>query len=378
MKNRITIIANADSFWTQRYIKNVSMPLGHKVSLITASNKNYKDFYSSNGIEVVLTHNEEGILGKRIEAILIGIRTIIATLKTKPDLVVIHYAYLYVLKILPFIQKKIGTVITYWGSDILRASKSDLLQVKKAVKNAEKIVTVTSDLETRLAEVYGEDIKKKTKVIDMGISAFDSIDLKRQNVMECKKKIVGDSNSNKTIITVGYNAGRAQQHDKILKSLVEGLPAHAKNEICFLLPMTYQKDDTIYLHEINKIANEIDVETIILSEFMNDDEIAEVCLATDVFINAQITDAMSSSMIEQIYAGSIVVNGSWLKYSFLEENDIHCVQFDSFEDLPEVIGNIIKNKEKSSQADNYSVLRKKISWEASRSKWETIYNELLR
>ena len=35
----------------------------------------------------------------------------------------------------------------------------------------------------------------------------------------------------------------------------------------------------------------------VLSKFMNDKEIATLCVATDVFINAQITDALSNSML---------------------------------------------------------------------------------
>ncbi len=379
MEHRVTIVANADSFWTQRYIKNVSLPLGHRISLVSASNEKYKEFYAENNISVLTTENKSNKLGHKINALMTRINTVNAIKNTDPELVVVHYAYNYILQVLPLIQRKTKTIITYWGSDLLRSSTETLLKVKKAVKKADCLVAVTEDVRAKVYEVYGSEAGNKTKIIDMGVSAFSSIDKKRNKAQESKQVIAGQ-NAGKTIITIGYNAGRAQQHDKILRQL-STLTENEKNSVYLVLPMTYQREDKKYLDQVDDLLLNIGIDYIILRDFMNDDEIADLCLATDIFINAQITDALSSSMLEHIYAGSVVINGKWLKYSFLEENQIHCYTFENLEDLKLVLRQAMNDVSQGKHdliENNCRMLNEKLSWETSRKKWEQVYQLFIK
>ena len=374
MKN-ITIIANADSFWTQRFIENVSLPLEHAVTLITAPNTKYSDYYCNNGITVVETKSKFTYFGHKINALLTSINTLRAINKSKPDLLHVHYAYMYILKVLKYAFQVPNTIITYWGSDLLRTSTPELQSVKEVVSNASCIVVMTKELKEKLLQVYGDSVRNKVSIIDMGISAFKNIDQRRNNPIECRQRVIGDEFKDKIVITIGYNAGKAQQHDKVLESL-NGLPAYIKKKIMIVLPLTYQRDDTQYLNSLQNLLNNMQVNSVCISDFMNNDQIADLCISTDIFINAQTTDALSSSMIEQFYANSTVLNGEWLNYSYLKELGVKYYTFHDFDSLAEIVCKLVKeNSFKSDCSCNLNIIKKSFSWEVSRKKWEDVYSK---
>ena len=377
MREKVAIVANADSFWTQRFIENVSLELAQKIVLISASNKNYKEYYNNAGIKVITTKtNGHHPAFHKLEAIITSINTLRAIKKENPDIVHVHYAYPYILKILPYLSNDIKTIITYWGSDLLRVDDKKLMSFKKAVMKADKLVTMTSDLKTELIRIYGDSVSKKISVIDMGISAFDSIDEKREDIPGAKKRFVGEDNCKKSVVTIGYNAGKGQQHLKVLSALSK-MPQPQKDNLILLLPLTYQREDTDYLDEIMKSVASTQIDAICLANFMDNEQIADLCLCTDIFINAQITDALSSSMLEHIYANSIVINGDWLKYGFLNEMGIDCLTFSRFSDLPDLLRRIIEHElVLKDSRDNAAKLKQHCSWDASRDKWNMLYNSL--
>jgi len=68
-----------------------------------------------------------------------------------------------------------------------------------------------------------------------------------------------------------------------------------------------------------------------------------MALVTDIYIHMRDTDAFSNSLKEQVYAGSKVIIGEWLKYYELEEMKASIIPVDSFDKLPEVLMGTIDN-----------------------------------
>ncbi len=375
MNNIIAIVGNADSFWVQRFIANVSIPLGNTIALISPNNTTYKEYYSNNSVTVITTKpTKKSILGHRIDALRVTFNTINALRRIKPTIIHVHYAYIYVLRALSFLAKSTKRIITFWGSDLLRANEKDLLIIKRSSEKADALVVGAEDLYSKLIELDGA-FDKKISMIRMGISAFDSIDSIRDKREEVRQKLLGKSVQGKTVITIGYNAGRAQQHLKVLECL-QGLSEQLKKRIMIILPLTYQNEDVLYINSIRDRLENCGIAGILLTQFMNDEQIAEVCLSTDVFINAQTTDALSASMLEQLYSGSLVLNASWLHYDFLESNNIYCESFDSFHELKEKVDKAVTSETLS----NYNTiisLKNSFSWNVSKEKWKQIYCSLM-
>lgn len=377
MNSKITILGNADSFWLQRFVDNVSVPLKQNVSIVSATNTKYSDYYSKNGIQVITTKPmKKGLLGSRFDAIRTTLNTVRAIKNQKPDIIHIHYAYPYILRIIPYIGKKRKTIVTFWGSDLLRANKAEIELINKTSREVDAFVVGAEDLYSRLIEINTE-LEHKTSLIRMGLTAFDNIDAKRESADDCRARLIGNQHEGKTIITVGYNAGRAQQHINVIRSLGK-MPDTLKSKIVIVLPLTYQNEDNNYLEEIKQELGKAHITSVLLTEFMNDDQIAELCLATDVFINAQTTDAISASMLEHIYSGSEVLNAGWLSYRFLVENNINVNVFNSFDDIRILITKFVTERintyDKSLAA---LIVKNNFSWSASRAKWQDVYEKFI-
>lgn len=372
---RVAIIANADSFWVQRYISNVAVPLGQKVYLISASNTKYKQYYKENGIKVVTTRPAAGKTG-RLAGIKTSRNTVRAVKAIKPDVIHVHYAYPHILRLIPFFSRKAKVIITFWGSDLLRANAKNLGLIKARAEKADALVVGAEDLYDCL---IAQDIsfKEKTFLIRMGLTAFDAIDKKRQDRAGARVRLLGETAEDRLVVAVGYNAGKAQQHLKVLESLAR-LPDPIKNKMIIILPLTYQNDDVQYLEEIKRVLKDSGIEGKQLTRFMDDEQIADLCLATDMFINAQITDAISGSMLEHIYAETIVINGNWLEYAFLEDNHIDCPTFSDFADLREVVMRTISAQEAPYDLKAATqIVKGNFSWSESRKRWEKVYEGFL-
>jgi len=377
----IAILGNADSFWLQRFVNNVTLPLRQEFTIISAQNEKYRQYYADNNIHVITTRPKvskcTNTIVSKLRAFETSLNTLRAIKSVNPDVVHVHYAYPYILKLLPYIRSNVRTIVTFWGSDLLRAGVSDQDLIRKTADSADALVVGAEDLFDKLHEI-NTSVLDKTSVIRMGITAFDSIDKRRDKAAEAKRTLLGVEFADRTVITVGYNAGRAQQHINSLRSIAT-LPNEMKDSIAVILPLTYQNDDTAYLKELEEYFADTGIRGIMLKEFMNDEEIATLCLATDIFINGQTTDAISASMLEQLYSGSLVINGKWLNYRFLDDNGIEYEQFSDFDSLRDVLYCAIKSVKNGSiiTSKNADILKESFSWEASRKKWKSIYEAMI-
>ena len=112
----------------------------------------------------------------------------------------------------------------------------------------------------------------------------------------------------------------------------------------------------------------------ILDGFIPDEMMSSFRLCADVFINAQLTDACSASMLEYICAGTVVLNAAWLTYSSLDEKSVYYRTFESFESLGALLADTLDNleTEKAKCADNdrrYDA----IPWRQKRAGWLSLY-----
>ena len=144
--------------------------------------------------------------------------------------------------------------------------------------------------------------------------------------------------------------------------------------------MTYglQFEDKNYLQKVKDECNNVQFGTKIITEYMPSDELTEFVVSGQIMLNLRESDAMNAAMLEALFAGCIVVNGSWLPYGKLRRLGIYYEEVDTLNALRNLIPHIIENFEqkKSKTTNNSSLIYKNFSYSYTINDWMKIYNEL--
>lgn len=375
---KIVIIGNADSHWTYELSERVFAPRGDVITILTFNNTKYKFWYDSNGIKVITTR-KEGLFSSKIP----GIRTVISLLrlrscvkKTEMDVGICIYPSWILMLFLGGLKQIQKFIFYFIGSDLLRTNKRLLLMSRRLVSKLRDIVVITKEMHEKLYDIYGSSIKGNVHVLDFGVSHFEDIGELKEEKDECKINICGAEFSNRNVITIGYNAQSSQQVDKVLERL-SLFSEQDKSQMFLLIPMQYGSATKKYMNDVSTMAEKSGIPYKILSEYYDGRKMAEFLKATDIFINAQVTDAISAAVLEHLYSQSLVISGEWLKYSILDDNKVVYFKFPSFSELDAVLKEIMGNKEKYQRQSesNPSILYREWSWKRCADSWDSILHD---
>lgn len=405
----LLLAASADSLWTKKYIEEILLPVGHEITVLSPQNTCFADFYVQSGVRVCTTLPDGvGTLPRNIEErsisckkwlmkvpFLIAKRVLPRFIKTyilayRPrkaveravqnlpsfDALHVHYVtpgleYVYA----PLLKMNTGSLIlTYWGSDLFRNTfePSNL----RLLDNATAIVCVSESLKKYFHSIYGSDYDDRLHVLDFGVSVYDVIEQLEQKEdyrSECRK--ANGIPEEKLCVMVGYNANSGQQHLDILRALGR-LPQAVKDKIHITLQFSYNySDDEGYYKKINELLKRMSCSWNIIDRFLDDGQSAQLRSCVDIFIHAQISDALSASMLEYLYAGAIVLNGSWLRYEELDSRGIDYYRFDDFAQLTSLFEGVVHDFStcKSKASDNRAALHAMNSWAAVKDRWLGLY-----
>ncbi len=403
----ILVIASAESLWTKKYIERVLLPGGHTVTLLSQQFPIVKDFYDAHGIQVIALAPQPRFVGQAggsgatahislSKRIYLAIKkTLPARLKkyirqarmrrvvavaTKgipaPDAIHMHYINPDMEEVYAHTWMNFSgpLILTYWGSDILRLTGKPYNQ--SLLAKASAITFMAEGLQEAFRRVYGVKYDNKLRIIDFGVSVYDAIDgLDRSAAAhEANRQHFGIP-TGKVCIMAGYNANPGQQHLPMIEA-IDRLPNASKLNIHVLLQYSYNYTESPeYYASIAKRLENVGFSWTIIDIFMDDMESARLRDAVDIFIHGQVTDALSASMLEYLYAGALVVNGKWLVYRELESRGIFYMQFDTFEHLTFLLADILAAESRASfdAATNRAALYAMNSWDAVREKWLQIY-----
>lgn len=282
------------------------------------------------------------------------------------DFVHLQYAESWVDKVIKKnVNRKIKLIVTIWGSDFYRASAFSKKKLASIFNIADIITFQTNRISNDFNAVYHTG--NKHRIVTFGLNAFTYIDNYRNSI--------NTKDISKYIITVGYNRHPAQQHIGILEA-IEKLDSNYKQKITLKIPFTYGPVNKNYNKRINSILNKINIKYNFLNDFLSEEEIAIECLKSDIMIQVQITDSFSGSMLEYMYAGKVVVTGSWLRYDDLTKEGVYFETINKIEDLTDKLKYIIDNYEilYSKCYKNKDILNRFSSWENNIQKWRDLYN----
>jgi len=92
-------------------------------------------------------------------------------------------------------------------------------------------------------------------------------------------------------------------------------------------------------------------------------------------IQLQKSDQLSGTMQESLFAGSIVITGSWLPYQVLQDEGVYFKSISEFSELPGKLFEIIQNLNKENQkcSRNRSIIHRFSSWEYTINDWLLAY-----
>lgn len=374
----ILLIADIESIHTYNYIKNVLVGTGYNITLfdikgdLNRVRKEYIQYYVDHGIKL-----HEGI---DIDIIKQGgyfryIYTLSKKLSTLGiyDCVHIKGVYNYLALPIYFNRNKYKKIIlTYWGSDLYRSSKFMLLQTLPLVSVANKISFITDDMRTFFSKFFFfRNHLKKSSTLDYGNMFYEKIyNYKNQNKAIIKQSL--GLNLQKHIVTIGYHGRPQMQQLQAINSLIEGSKINL-NQIQFCFPVFGISNNDYY--RLKTSLESANIDFLIFNDFMDEDTVSRFRVATDIFIHPQTSDALSCAMLEHLYAGSIVINGEWLKYSTLDNSGIYYVRFKNFDHLPIVFDKVISEFDMchASTIENQELIARISSWKILRESWIELY-----
>lgn len=280
-----------------------------------------------------------------------------------------EWAYFY--KLIREKTKRLN--INVGGSDFYRACENER-QFKGYLLDCADVITAETETTVQeFGDYYGEKVKDKLALLPFGIEVLEWIDYYRatdEKVLRKKYHIPSD----KIIVTCGHNAIEEHQHMEIIEAM-ERLPERILAELFFVFPMTYPRGRGHYIQRVGARLQRSGLDYVVLTQFMNFAKMAEYALISDIMIHVQKTDQLSSTMLEEMYAGSIITAGGWLPYQSLHQLGMFFLDIDHISALPEMIEEIVTNMEtyRGKCIKNKKLIREHSSWEALAPKWNALW-----
>ena len=286
-----------------------------------------------------------------------------------------QYSYLRELFLVPK-NKKI--VCSFWGSDLLRTS--DILNfyfVKKALNKATIITCQSEELKEIVLSKFGRNLIDKIEIVIFPIydKVYNLMDLNYNNQENINRfKTNFNYSLNKINVLIGHSGSISNNHLKIINSLES---FKNKDKIHLIINLNYAITATekeTYKKELFNALNKLNYSYVILENFFIDDELAISRMSSDIFIHAPISDALSGTMLELLYASNIVITGSWLPYKTFRKASLNYYEINDFMELAEKLDSIIENfeSEKNVASKNKFSIREHFITNNDIKKWSKI------
>lgn len=273
--------------------------------------------------------------------------------------------------LLPFLRKHFQkTVLSFWGSDILRVSRRVLHMEKRLFDHADVITFISDDMKEKIKEAFGKKYDEKLRKIDFGSEILDCIDALSDEDVRGFKQNNGIPEGKKCLV-IGYNRNKSQQHTAILQSMIDsGLNTE---DVAVIFPWTYGTDDPEYRDQIEQLVKG-KYEYVFLQDKLSTEEVACLRRISDLMVQTQTTDALSSSMLETIYAEKDVITGSWLHYDELNQAGVQLHYVDSLDDVGSTIREVLMNPfSDQTKEHNKEIIREMCGWETRIRDWLDLY-----
>ena len=293
------------------------------------------------------------------------------------DIINIHFVSTFKVRFAKYIIKinpKVRFVTTVWGSDYLRSNPEKLKNNAFIYDKSEVITFNNHEIAKIFDDYFKQKYSKKIKILRFGLAALDSIE-KIKNEIKKEDIIKNFRIEKKYIICIGTNATKEQQHIKVIDEIIH-LPKGVLKNIKFIFHMSYGD-----IENKNIVINRLllsSLDYLIIDNWLSIEKLSEIRIMSDLLIQVQKTDQFSGAMQEAIFAGNIIITGSWLPYSFLIKKGVYFEQMDSIGDINERIISVLNNIDQNEQTikTNAKIIWELSSWNNTIKNWIDIYNSV--
>ena len=371
------------SMWTIHFIEKVLLKNHHEVWLLKNSNKKeFLDSFQKMGVhliecpETVTDWYDGGKDAGALRTLYIHFLQVRLAVKCGHfdviNLQYVDYADVVDVVILKYIMRA-KLILSYWGSDLLRVSGRILSFAGIFAKRADYVTFDNGDLKIKFEQKYQWKDRVKSSKALFGLAILDIIREKQENQAAVFIRKKWGIPENKKIVAIGYNGIPQQQHIKVLECL-KNIDEDVNDRICILLQMSYG-GTAEYRKTVMEAVKKTGCQYAAIEHFLTAEEVAEIRIMTDIFINAQITDAFSGSVCENLYADSVLINAGWLRYQEFIEYDFKYLEFENISEIERIIPMVLEQG--FDVSGNKELVWQLRSWESCGSKWEKIYRKVL-
>lgn len=290
------------------------------------------------------------------------------------DAIHVHYL-MQDLRFMPRLFRRFAPqrIITVWGSDFMLVSNGIRRHLKPVVEAATMVTFANPGTLDKFRNFY---MPQNTPLLirRYGLDPLDELrNLDQTDKSQCRR--MAGLPEEALIVTVGYNFDSIQQHQAILQSILNtpGLERYRQN-LLFLFPFTYGTEpDNRRL--ITELLRNFPFKYLIIERYLDLRGIALLRKSSDIMIQMQISDQLSGSMQEYLYAGNVVITGKWLDYRSLTDNMIYFKTVGRVEEAGEGLLGCIGNlpEEQSRCLINRQAIYALSSWESVIDSWIQLY-----
>jgi hypothetical protein len=299
-----------------------------------------------------------------------------AKLKGNYDVIQVHNISPFLTNISPMFHKKAKVVISsVWGSDFYKSTPKMRRKIGKVLFQHSDAITLGNPEMIQDFKDYYKNENKPIYLCYFGNEITDNIAEIKSQGKEKSKEIFG-INPNKICVSIGYNSHPNNQHLLILDAIERSEKLKKiHNRILLILPLTYGGSET-YIKLVKERIQLLPFEVIIIDSFLDEVKIAHLRLASDIMINLPISDGLSGSMREHLFAENIIITGSWLPYSLLTKKQIYFHSIDNINELPEKLASCVSNwkHELNNVINNPEKVKEISSWSIVIDDWIKLYN----
>lgn len=254
-----------------------------------------------------------------------------------------------------------------WGSEVLRAKGAIKEKVQKAFNLADYIRGDSCSFITELQSKYPGISENKFVNITYASPGLTFIDKNRDRTRE---ELINELKlpDNHYYIVCGYNAYSGQQHKRIIEA-ISTVKDFLPSNYLLVFPITYGLESGVCEKEIDDWCNMYQLNHLCLTEFMTDSQMACLHLLTDLFIHVQLTDVANSFIMESVYAGTTIINGSWLRYPEMEEDRMPYYLCSTIDELPQTIIQVLKDNPQKGSNQKIIKSLSNYTWPSVAERW---------
>lgn len=290
----------------------------------------------------------------------------------KYDFIHIHYLDPMYSSVSENIKEKCNKlIVSIWGSDYYRMSSGNKIIQKHVLDKADIITMANENTIKEFDEYYKFDYASKLKVCKFGLTPLEYINIYcNEDITKLKREL--DIPIDSLVVTCGYNASPAQNHLKILNSLIR-VKDRLPNNIFLIFPMTY--GDDIYRENIINEIGKTGFKYKVVDKFLSNEDVAKLRIVSDIMLQVQTTDQLSGSMQEYLYCNNIIITGEWLPYKILKEKGCFFLEVPKVESIGDKLLFSINNFETiRDKCKNNNQLIAEISlWNNVIQNWISVY-----